>query len=232
MENATFKDVRETFYAIVDTGYVSESNLVSKTTALVRAGAGIVQLRAKKNTPDERRKMAFKLLPLFEDFSYAPEIASGDFPKPVFVINDDVFLACEIGNHIPNFGLHVGQDDTPPSEARRILGKNALIGLSTHSIEQALNAQKLEGIIDYFAVGPVYATNTKPGRKAVGLELVEAVAKTNPEKIPWYAIGGIHTNNAGLVRRAGAARFVAVSDVLEKPDTLEAVRSLVGDFLA
>lgn len=104
-----------------------------------------------------------------------------------------------------------------------------MLGLSTHSIEQAKSADALNGILDYFAVGPVFATNTKPGRPAVGLELVSSVADFKP-CLPWFAIGGINKSTARKVRSAGAERIVAVSDVLVPQDTTGAIRDLMAEF--
>ena len=200
-----------TFYGILDTGYVARENIFEKCRQLLASGAKIVQLRAKKESEAEKRELALEIL-------------------PYFIINDSPELAAEICRLIPNAGLHVGQDDMPPREARKLIGKNRVLGLSTHSPEQADAADELRGILDYFAVGPVYATNTKLGRKPVGLGLVEYVAGKKPF-LPWFAIGGVNKKTARAVRSAGAERIVAVSDVLVAPDTEIAVKELVAEFL-
>lgn len=203
------------FYGIVDTGYVADSDMEAKCQALKDAGTKIIQLRAKREDSAKRRELALRLLPIFQ----------GD-NAPIFIINDDVQLAASL----PLAGLHIGQDDMPVEEARRIIGNDKCLGLSTHSIEQANSAIIRSEYLDYFAVGPIYATNTKPGRKPVGLELVKHVASTNPE-LPWFAIGGVNMNTAQSVSQAGAERIVAVSDVLLPSDTKEAVKKLVDEFL-
>ena len=101
-------------------------------------------------------------------------------------------------------GVHVGQDDASVDEARAVLGGDAIIGQSTHSEEQIAAAGERD--IDYFAVGPVWETPTKPGRPAVGLELVTHAAEV--AKKPFFAIGGIGPLNAGEVVAAGAAADV------------------------
>ncbi len=207
------------FYGIVDTGYVSADNLYEKCRQLVNSGCKIIQLRAKKESESERRDMAFEILPLFKNPN-----------APYLIINDSIELAAEICNLIPNAGLHIGQDDGDPREARKIIGKNHILGLSTHSEEQAQNADSLFDTLDYFAVGPVYATNTKPGRIPVGLQLVNTVSKMSP-KLPWFAIGGINLNTVEEVRKAGAERIVAVSDVLVQVDTTKAIKELTRKFL-
>ena len=206
------------FYGILDTGYVAESALKDKCEALVSAGCRIIQLRAKNESHSKRSEIADKLLPLFESEG-----------SPFFIINDDADLAARVCKLIPNGGLHVGQDDLSPHEARKAIG-NGILGLSTHSIEQAKAANSLNDTLDYFAVGPVYATATKPGRSAVGLQLVSEVAHMNPS-LPWFAIGGVNMDTAASVRAAGAERIVAVSAVLAPDNTALAVRQLIKNFL-
>ena len=208
-----------TFYGILDTGYVAPENLVEKCKQLIATNCKIIQLRAKKQTEQERREMAFEILPLFKNPN-----------APYFIINDSPELASEICSIIPNAGLHIGQDDMDPYKAREMIGKNRILGLSTHSKEQASNADKLSDVLDYFAVGPVYATNTKPGRIPVGLELVKTVKAMSPT-LPWFTIGGVNLKTISEVAKAGAERIVAVSDVLLPDDTTPAVNQLTTDFL-
>lgn len=207
------------FYGILDTGYVAPENLFSKCEAIVAAGVNIIQLRAKKEDSPTRRNIAFEILPIFKKHS-----------DVFFIINDDIELAAEICALIPNAGLHIGQDDGAPAEARHEIGNDRILGLSTHSIKQATAADKLVDSLDYFAVGPVFPTNTKPGRKAVGLELVSQVASTNPQ-LPWFCIGGVNLKTANSVKEAGGKRIVAVSDVLIPDDTTAAIKSLTAKFL-
>jgi thiamine-phosphate diphosphorylase len=197
------------FYGILDTGYVNPKNWETKCRALLEGGAGIVQLRAKKESHDERRKLLERILPLFD---------GGNVP---LVINDDLELAVAY----PGIGLHVGQEDVCPRDARDYLGPGAILGLSTHSQEQAKGAIAMAGVLDYFAVGPIFPTGTKPDYEAVGLTLVRQVRAMNPP-IPFFCIGGIGPSNAAEVREAGASGLVAVSCVLCTDDTVAAVRGL------
>lgn len=208
-----------TFYGILDTGYVARENLVEKCKQLIATNCKIIQLRAKKQSEQERREMAFEILPLFKNDN-----------APYFIINDSPELASEICSIISNAGLHIGQDDINPYEARKIIGKNRILGLSTHSKEQASNADKMSDVLDYFAVGPVFATNTKPGRIPVGLQLVQTVSAMSPT-LPWFTIGGVSLNTISEVAKAGAERIVAVSDVLIPEDTTLAVNQLTSEFL-
>ena len=197
------------FYGILDTGYVNPKNWETKCRALLEGGAGIVQLRAKKESHTERRKLLERILPLFD---------GGNVP---LVINDDLELAVAY----PGIGLHVGQEDVCPRDARDRIGPNVILGLSTHSQEQAKDAIAMTGVLDYFAVGPVFPTGTKPDYEAVGLKLVRQVRAMSPP-IPFFCIGGIEPDNAPEVREAGADGLVAVSAVLCADDTEAAVRAI------
>lgn len=196
------------FYAILDTGYVAPARWADTCRALLDGGADLIQLRAKRETAAERRSLLEKILPLFEQSS-----------TPL-IINDDLELACAY----PRLGLHVGQDDIDIAKARDALGEDRLLGLSTHSVEQARRAIAQRGLLDYFAVGPVFATPTKPEAKAVGLELVRTVAGMAPP-LPWFCIGGIKSGNLDEVRSANGERVVVVSEVLQAADPTALVHS-------
>ncbi|MGH8021334.1 MAG: thiamine phosphate synthase [Opitutaceae bacterium] len=202
------------FYAILDTAYVKPTSWRSVCQDLIDGGAALIQVRAKHATPDQREELLQQVLPLFERRARTAPAA------PVLIVNDDVELCAR---H-PGVGLHIGQEDTPPIEARRRVGPDRVIGLSTHSLEQIHAAQALApGIIDYFCVGPVFATQTKPDYAPVGLELVRLVAASTP-RLPWFAIGGVNRTTLTEVAAAGALRVVAVSDVLQDPRPADAVR--------
>ncbi|WP_309386558.1 thiamine phosphate synthase [Cerasicoccus frondis] len=200
-------------YGILDTGYVAPEDWISKCQALLDGGADIIQLRAKGSTLDQRRQLLESILPLFA-LSSTP-----------LVLNDDWELACEY----EGVGVHVGQDDTPVAEVRAALGPDRVLGLSTHSPEQADGAIALADQLTYFAVGPVFATQTKPDYTPVGLELVHYVASQRPP-LPWFCIGGVKRGNARQVIEAGAEALVAVSDLLCAKDTATAVQELREQF--
>lgn len=195
------------FYGILDTGYVSPEDLVTKCKALIHGGAGIIQLRAKKESSAEKEAILQKILPLFEAI------------ETPLILNDDLTLALKY----PRVGLHIGQDDVSVIEARETLGPDRILGLSTHSPKQAAGALALQAQLDYFAVGPVFATQTKPDYTPVGLELVSHVAQLNPT-LPWFCIGGIKQSNTAQVIAAGGQRIVVVSEVLCADDTASAVK--------
>jgi thiamine-phosphate pyrophosphorylase len=134
----------------------------------------------------------------------------------LFVVNDspELAIACSAD------GVHLGQDDADPREVRRLIGRDALIGLSTHSPEQVDAAQE----VDYIAVGPVHATPTKPQYPPVGLDLVRYAAGN--ATVPYFAIGGIDPSNVEPVVDAGAQRVAVVRAIRDAEDPADAARQL------
>jgi thiamine-phosphate pyrophosphorylase len=142
----------------------------------------------------------------------------------LFILNDRPDLVSAVAAD----GVHVGQDDLSPVEAREIVGGEHLVGLSTHSPEQIDAAAGAP--VDYIGVGPVHATPTKPGRPAVGHDLVRYAATAAP--VPFFAIGGISPVNAADVRAAGASRIAVVRALTGAADprsTAAHLRRLIGD---
>ena len=174
--------------------------------AALEGGVDIVQLREKDASDDDVLRAA-------ETFR---RVASEhDVP---FILNDRPDLAVRAGAD----GVHLGQDDMPVSQARAIVGDELIIGRSTHTPAQvdAANAEA----IDYFASGPVHATPTKPGRPAVGLDLVRHAAAH--ARHPWFAIGGIDASTIDAAVEAGARRVVVVRAIAEAEDPRAAARAL------
>lgn len=201
------------FYGILDTGYVSEENWVAKGRALLDGGASLLQVRAKGKSLARVMELARAILPLTRERGIP------------LIINDHL----EVALALPDAGLHVGQDDLCPVQARQRLGPDRILGLSTHSTAQMEQALALSHCLSYFAVGPVFPTGTKPDYQPVGLELVRQTAIRSPS-IPFFAIGGIHRQNVSKVIEAGATGVVAVSDPLLDPDTATATAAFVGRF--
>ena len=136
----------------------------------------------------------------------------------LFVMNDRPDLALECGAD----GVHVGQDDAAVDSVRELAGERLFVGVSTHTPEQVAAAEESDA--DYFAVGPVHATPTKPGRPAVGLELVRHAAER--ARKPWFAIGGIDAGNALGVVAAGARRLAVVRAIRDADDPRAAAGEL------
>jgi thiamine-phosphate pyrophosphorylase len=146
-----------------------------------------------------------------------------DTYSALFILNDDPDLARVCGAD----GVHVGEvEEVAP--ARELLGPGAIIGVSTHSPEQIAAAD--EAPCDYIAVGPVWETPTKPGRPAVGLELIRHAAEH--ARHPFFAIGGISPLNAEEVVRAGARRLVVVRAIRDAPHPEVAAEALRRSFAA
>lgn len=135
-----------------------------------------------------------------------------------FILNDRPDLAVECGAD----GVHVGQDDAPPSLARRLMGAGAIVGLSTHGPEELAGA--MTESVDYISVGPVVATPTKPGRPGTGLAYVEAAART--ATVPWFVTGAVAPDKVAELVSAGADRFVVVRYLTEAANPLAAARGL------
>jgi len=126
--------------------------------------------------------------------------------RAAFIINDYVDIALAVNAD----GVHLGQEDMPIREARKLLGKNKIIGISTHSLKQAVDAQRAGA--DYIAFGPIFKTTTKDAGSPKGIESLIEIKKHI--KIPVVAIGGITAGNASLVFETGADAAAAVSGIL------------------
>ena len=174
--------------------------------AALRGGVDIVQLRMK-DTPAEA------IEPIARRFSHCCRDH-----RALFIVNDYPELAAEVDAD----GVHLGQDDASPADARRVVGPERLIGLSTHTPEQIDAVAGLP--VDYIGVGPINETPTKPGRPAVGLELVGYAAAR--AQLPFFAIGGISSANVSAVREAGAARIAVVRALTDASDPTATAREL------
>lgn len=148
----------------------------------------------------------------------------------LFAVNDRADVAALVGADV----FHVGQGDLTTAQVRRLLGDDVIVGRSTHSAAQASEADA-DDALDYFCVGPVWETPTKPGRAAVGLDPLRAVAQTATAK-PWFAIGGVATGaRLDEVLATGASRVVVVRAVTEAADptaAAQALRAQLGGQLA
>jgi len=171
--------------------------------AAVRGGVDLVQLRDKTLDDDG----------LIE----AARAFTGH--DALFILNDRPDLV----ETVRADGVHVGQDDQTPAEARALIGPDRVLGRSTHEPAQAAAADA-DPDVDYVAVGPVHATPTKPGRPAAGLHYVAHAASTVAK--PWFAIGGLDAGNVHEVLERGATRIVVVRAITEAEDPEVAAREL------
>ncbi|MBU0548294.1 MAG: thiamine phosphate synthase [Candidatus Omnitrophica bacterium] len=127
--------------------------------------------------------------------------------KTLFIINDYIDVALLSGAD----GVHLGQQDLPLRQARKLLGKDKIIGISCHNLRQALKAQK-EGA-DYIGIGPIYPSATKPEYRAIGLKVLRQLK--DKIKIPYFAIGNIHADNIKEIIAAGARRIAVCRAILK-----------------
>jgi thiamine-phosphate pyrophosphorylase len=185
---------------------VADASAAPWLDAALRGGVDIVQLR-EKDASDEA------LLAAAERFRRA----CGEHGA-LFILNDRPDLVAAAGAD----GVHIGQDDVPVAEARRLVGDDRLVGLSTHSPAQV----DVAAGVDYIGVGPVHATPTKPGRPAVGLDLVRYAAAN--AGVPFFAIGGIDATNVDAVRAAGAERIAVVRAISQAHDPEAAAEALLA----
>jgi thiamine-phosphate pyrophosphorylase len=182
-------------YGILDLAYVSEHEALDVARNILAGGVQVLQLRAKHQTPERVLPLACKLSSLCR--------ASGT----PFIVNDHPHLVPECHAQ----GAHVGQDDLSVADARKLAGKDAIVGKSTHSLLQARAA--LQEQPDYIGFGPLFATRTKPDYRPIGMDEIRRVQEA--VSIPVFCIGGINLGNLREVVAAGARRVVIVSGILQ-----------------
>lgn len=191
---------------VVSDAAQSPDRVVETLAAACDGGAGAVELRRKGDAGLEDYRLAERCREL--------TAAAG----VLLIVNDRLDVAMAVDAD----GVHLGQDDLPVDVVRR-LWPGRIVGRSTHSLDQVRTAA---AGADYLGVGPVFATPTKPGRPAVGLELVAAVAAARIG-IPWVAIGGIDAGSADAVLGAGAAAIAVVRAVCGADDPRAATQRLL-----
>ena len=172
----------------------------------IAGGVDVVQLRDKTLGNGELLAVARRASELCRELG------------ALFVVNDRPLTALDSGAD----GVHVGQEDMPVAEVRALVGPDMLIGLSTHTPREIDTTDA--AMVDYIGVGPVNATPTKPGRPAVGLELVRHAAAHAP--VPFFAIGGIDAGNIGETLAAGAHRVCVLRAIADADDPERAAREL------
>jgi thiamine-phosphate pyrophosphorylase len=187
------KDFR--LYAITGEEFHKGRDLLQVMEEAIIGGVDIIQLRDKNSSKKEVLEKAKLLKKLAERY---------EIP---LIINDHIDVALAVDAD----GIHIGQDDLPLVEARKIIGKNKIIGISTHKIEEARTAE-LNGA-DYIGVGPIFSTKSKVDVvDPVTTKYIEEVVKEI--KIPFVAIGGIKLHNVDQVLAAGASRICAISEIV------------------
>ncbi|PTL35444.1 thiamine phosphate synthase [Candidatus Methylomirabilis limnetica] len=174
----------------------------------VEGGASMIQLRDKTAGPRQLLQEARQIAKLCRE------------RRVCFIVNDRLDLALAVDAD----GVHLGQDDLPPGNARALLGASKIMGVSTHSLEQALRAA--EQGADYLGIGPIFATATKAtGYEPVGCDTIRQLRARID--IPIVAIGGIRLSNVGEVIQSGAAGVAVISEIVGVDDITAATRAFV-----
>ena len=200
-------------YPILDAATVAASGiaLLDAAAALLDGGARILQWRSKQPWTPEHFETAAAVAALCARSGAA------------FVVNDRADIAALL-----DAGLHVGQDDLSPADARRVLGPARMLGYSTHNATQLRNATAEP--VTYLAIGPVFATQSKARPDAVvGLAALEAARSTTT--LPLVAIGGITRDNASAVLRTGVDSVAVIADLYPEPCTAHLIRKRMEQWL-
>lgn len=196
-------------YLVTDEGLSLGRSSLEVVEAAVLGGVDLVQYRDKHATARQYYERGQALLALCRRLGVP------------LLFNDHADIAALLGAD----GIHLGQDDLPVQEARRLLGPEATLGVSTHDEEEALAA--IAGGADYINIGPVYPTQTKDlplAKVGIGLGLVTRIVRLSP--IPVTTMGGIGHANAAQVIAAGADRVAVVTALTKAPDIAQAARDL------
>lgn len=195
-------------YAVTDSAWLHGRTLASCVREALAGGATFVQLREKHMTTDELVKEARTILPICRE------------ARVPFLIDDDVEAARLVGAD----GVHVGQSDTACAEARRILGPDAIVGVSAQTVEQAVAAEQAGA--DYLGVGALIPTPTKPDAVDVTPEKLARICSA--VKIPVVGIGGLHLSTVDILDGTGAAGAAVVSAIFAAEDIESDTRELAG----
>ncbi len=200
-----FSVVRKVFYTFLHHKKISAGHTLSDIATKLRdSGADIIQFRDKHSNKDSILECAFLLRKLLWN------------PDVLFILNDYL----DIAKIVDCDGVHLGQNDTSIEVARKILGKDKIIGLSCHNLKQALLAQ--EKGVDYIGIGPIFPTPTKPEYKAIGPDIIKQLKKKI--KIPFFLIGGITRYKIDQLLSLGAKRIAVCRAVLKAKNIPSAVK--------
>ena len=206
IEMRLYKKHNFSLYVITSSDLIEKESFEMKVKEIIANGATVIQLREKNLPLRAFLKIALLMRKIVE-------------PPVLFIINDrvDIAIACQAD------GVHIGQEDMPLKIARQILGEDKIIGVSTHSIEQAQEAQK-EGA-DYIAIGPIFSTSSKPNvGPPKGPQIISQIKEMI--EIPVVAIGGINLDNMDKTLEAGADGIAVINAVFQEADVGLATRML------
>lgn len=193
-------------YAVTDSAWLGERTLEECVEEAVRGGATFVQLREKSLDDDEFTALAVRIKKVTDRYGVP------------FVINDSVETALRCGAD----GVHVGQDDMAAADARARLGEGKIVGVSAHTVEEALAAEKNGA--DYIGVGAMFSTDTKKDANVVTREVLKNIC--DAVKIPVVLIGGLKEDNIAQFKGCGADGAAVVSALFAAKDVESAARRL------
>ncbi len=195
-------------YAVTDDRWLRGRTLAQAVEEAILGGATCIQLRDKGRSSDELRAQAEELLAVTRRY------------RVPLILNDDVEAAAACGAD----GVHLGQDDMDLSRARKLLGPDRIIGVSAHTVEEALAAEKSGA--DYLGAGAVFSTGTKQDTSVLPMERLRAIC--GAVSIPVAAIGGIGEENAARLAGSGIAGIAVVSAIFGAQDIRQAASRLTG----
>lgn len=204
MSNAVSKAMR--LYAVTDRAWTGEKTLIEQVESALKGGVTCVQLREKELSQQAFLTEAKALLPLCHAYGVP------------LIVNDNIEVALKSGAD----GVHIGQTDASLKEARGVLGSKAIIGVSAHTVEEALEAEKNGA--DYLGVGAIFPTDTKADASAIGLAPLREICSA--VSLPVTAIGGIHLDNLSQLKGTGANGVALVSAIFAAPHIQAACREL------
>lgn len=193
-------------YVIVDKKTLGNRPILNTVNNIFDKGVDIIQLRDKISKKDDVLKEAYALSRLLSN------------TKTLFIINDYI----DIAKIVNSDGIHLGQQDCSVETARKLLGKDKIIGISCHNLNQARNAQDKGA--DYVSIGPIFSTPTKPEYKAIDRKLIREIKKSI--RIPFFVIGGINENNINGVLAWGAKRVAVCRAICRQDNVNRATRNL------
>jgi len=198
-------------YVILDRAIAGDRDLADIAEDIIDGGADLIQLRDKVSSDSKFLKTAKSLRKITRK------------RRVLLIINDraDIAIASD------SDGLHIGGDDLPLAEARRLIGKDKIIGISTHSLQEALLAQ--ENGADYIGVGPIFKTASKPDLKPIGPDIVSQISAHID--IPAFFIGGIDLNNLDEITGRGGKSIAVASAILNMTDISKTVRTFKETLL-
>ncbi len=188
----------------------SQPTLINTVNCALKAGITMVQYRSKEKTDIEKIAQAKELAAMCKKYN------------SLFIVNDRIDLAIAVDAD----GVHLGQEDFPLDDAKKVLGEEKILGVSTHSIEQVQQAES-EGW-DYIGIGPIFKSKSKPNAKPIGLNILGEVSKST--HLPCFAIGGISERNIAEILATGANRIAIINAIMGAEDVADASRNLLNQL--